>query len=273
MTRSIHLLVAAAILAPHTVVAQNALQRTEALASHAHADSARAVLQLWWETSWTDASRAERQHALWLRGRLTVDPFIAEVDYQRLVEEFPGGRYSDKALSRLGLIAVSAEDPLGAAGYFEALVSEYPTSDLRGSAREWLRENDDDVRRARRLADADREAAGRTDHRPDPGTASESDARLGAPEEGPVAGSQPDGEFAVQLGAFSDMERAISLADRLRDAGYEARLVRVPTNVLVRVRVGYFGDRDDAVRMMLEVREAGFEATLVSDATQEDEAR
>lgn len=251
------LLIPRALLLPAALAAQAPLQRVEELASHAQADSARAILELWWEEDWPDAPREQRQHGLWLRGRLTVDPFIAELDYQRLVEEFPGGPYSAQALSRLALLAVSTEDPLRAAEYYESLVSEYPNSTLRAAAREWLRENAQEVSRARSLADADGEEA----------------EPRSTPEEAQTAPVGRQGEFAVQLGAFSDTARARVLADRLREAGYDARLVRVPTNLLVRVRLGHFGERDAAVRMMLEIREAGFEATLVTDATREEDVR
>ncbi len=257
MTRGICLLAVAALVIPQPGAGQSALERAEELASHAQADSARAVLEFWWEAEWLDASRQQRQRGLWLRGRLTVDPFMAELDYQRLVEGFPGGLYSDQALSRLALLAVSAGDPLRAADYFEELVSEHPNSSLRDTARDWLRDNDREVRRARGLADADRVVA----------------APRSEPEVPVVPVLQPAGDFAVQLGAFSDEARAQALANRLQGAGYEARLVRVPANSLVRVRTGHFSDRDEAVRIMLEVRVAGFEATLVSNASREEEVR
>lgn len=257
MTRAIFLLAVAALLAPQPGAGQSALQRAEDFASHAQADSARAVLEFWWEAEWLDASRQERQRGLWLRARLTVDPFMAELDYQRLVEGFPGGLYSDQALSRLALLAVSAGDPLRAAGYFEELASEYPNSARRDAAQEWLRDNEREVRRARDLADADRVVV----------------APRSEPEAPVVPVPQPAGDFAVQLGAFSDEARAQALADRLQAAGYEARLVRVPTSQLVRVRTGHFSERDAAVRIMLEVRVAGFEATLVSDASREEDVR
>lgn len=253
--------VAAAVLAPSAAAAQDALQQAETFASHAQADSARAILELWWEADWADAPREQRQHGLWLRARLTVDPLIAEVDYQRLVEEFPGGPYSDRALSRLALLSVAEGNSPSAADYYEALVSEYPNSSHRDEAQEWLRRNAPEVRRARVLAEDDREVV------------SAPEEPVSAPEEPVSPVAQPAGEFAVQLGAFSEVARAQALADRLQAAGYEARLVRVPANRLVRVRAGYFGERDAAVTMMLEIRESGFEATLVSDATREEHIR
>ena len=77
------------------------LPEIEELAQNGRSDEARAALLGWWEESRVLASREERQFALWLRGRLTVDPSQAVRDFRRLVVEYPGGPFTARALYRL----------------------------------------------------------------------------------------------------------------------------------------------------------------------------
>ena len=77
------------------------LTEIEALAQYGRSNQARIELMAWWEESSDVASREERQHVLWLRGRLTVDPSEAARDFQRLVIEYPSGPFTAGALYRL----------------------------------------------------------------------------------------------------------------------------------------------------------------------------
>jgi hypothetical protein len=77
------------------------------------------------------------------------------------------------------------------------------------------------------------------------------------------------GSFAVQAGAFSDRSRADDLAARLREAGFEPRLVVVEGSDLVRVRLGRFMDAAGATRVHDALVGAGFEAMVVGDAGRE----
>lgn len=77
------------------------------------------------------------------------------------------------------------------------------------------------------------------------------------------------GDWAVQSGAFRYTEGAERLVERLREAGYSPRLVRVPRNDLLRVRLGRFTSRDQANALAARLRAGGFDAVAVSDAGQE----
>ncbi len=113
---------------------------------------AREALEQWWLGE-SGAPRQDRQHALWLRARLTVDPALAELDYRRLVVEYPGGEWSDAALLRLAQGAEFRGDSGEAYQYLEVLVRDYPQSALRVEARDRM------VRMARIDAQAARSAA------------------------------------------------------------------------------------------------------------------
>ncbi len=60
---------------------------------------------------------------------------MAELDLRRLVVEYPGGAFSDRALLRLAQGAIArAEDDRGLE-YLELLLRDYPQSPLRDEAR------------------------------------------------------------------------------------------------------------------------------------------
>jgi cell division protein FtsN len=74
----------------------------------------------------------------------------------------------------------------------------------------------------------------------------------------------------VQLGAFASQSRARALQRRVQDAGFDARLARVPGSGLVRVRVGRFDAQADADALLTRLRGLGFAATVVLDANREE---
>lgn len=229
-----------AAVGPGQVTAQQALQSVTALVSQGRSDQARRALIEWWDEQWPGASRRDKQRGLWMRARLTVDPALAALDYQRLVVEYPGGPYSDRALYRLAQAAEARRDARGAARHFETLAVDYPVSRHAATATEWLGRNPAAVAALR-------------------------SAEVAAIEEAPVG----SGGYAVQLGAFSDATGARRVADRAEAEGFSVRMVRVPGSTLVRVRVGRFENQEDALELMRRVKAGGFEVALVTDAAQE----
>ncbi|GMR14002.1 MAG: hypothetical protein BMS9Abin29_2230 [Gemmatimonadota bacterium] len=243
------LMVFLAAVGPARVTAQQALQSVTTLVSQGRSEQARRALMEWWVEEWQGASRRDKQRGLWMRARLTVDPALAALDYQRLVVEYPGGSYSDQALFRLAQAADARGDAAGAAKHFEALADDYPASRLAVTATEWLGRNPAAVA-AMRSAEV----------------AASAEAPGEAPEEAPVE----SGGYAVQLGAFSDAAGARRMAVRAEAEGFRVRIVRVPGRDLVRVRVGRFENQADALELMQRLKDDGFEVVLVTDAAQED---
>jgi hypothetical protein len=225
---------AAAPAGPAHLEAQS-LERVEELTREGRMQAARTELLAWWEASGASRpAREDLQRGLWLRGLLTLDPAQAELDYTRLVVEHPGSRFTDLALHRLGQAAVARGDLPAARRHYAVLVRDHPASSVRGEVRRWLEENP---------------ASG--DPAPTPPTESGS------------------GPYAVQLGAFQDGQRARDLAERVRAAGFEARLVTTSPAALVRVRVGRFAAADGATGLHDRLRSAGFDAIVVADAGSE----
>jgi hypothetical protein len=208
---------------------------------------ARVGLESWWTVRFSGASRADRQRGIWLRGKLTVDPSMAELDYHRLVLEFPGGAYSDDALFRLALSAEERGDLREAQKLFEELLEDYSVSPRAGEARVWLNSH--------------REQIAALPQEEDP------EAERPVPE-----GTRPleTGSFSVQVGAFRSLDRARALVDQMEEAGMDPRIVRTPGNDLARVRLGRFESRDRAEALAREVERRGFEVTIATDASLEE---
>jgi len=220
------------------------LDRVDDLVQAGRTEDARATLLRWWSRVLPRASRRDVQRGLWLRARLTVDPSQAALDYQRLVVEYPGGPYSAQALFRLAQAAWESGDSAEAARDVARLARDYPGSRVGGDAEAWLT------------------AAGP----PPPAPAVTKKDSVVAPPAAAVAG----GRYAVQLGAFSSETLARNLQRKARDAGFEARLVRLPGSRLLRVRVGRFGTTAAAAEVSKRLETRGFTAAVVTDADQEE---
>jgi hypothetical protein len=245
---------------PGALVAQGAeaLDQVEALMAEGRIMEAREALVVWLDSRLTSAGREDRQRGIWLRGKLTVDPAMAEVDFRRLVLEFPGGPHSADALYRLSLLAELRGDREEALALLERLRRDYPVSPLVEDAEVWQRALVGDAAVGVRLAPHLKEG---------PPLPSDS---LAEPLPVPMDSLEASWSFAVQLGAFSSIERARALADRLRHAGYQPRIVGLPGDELARVRVGRFPVREEAEALSKDLEGRGFEVRVVADAWSEE---
>lgn len=252
------MLVAAAAFSPASAGAQARLDEVDGHANEGRVAEARGTLETWWERDRAGASRAELQRALWLRGILTLDPALAAIDYQRLVTEFPGGPYSDRALLRLAQAAHVGEDIPRATDHYRHLVRDYPGSVHRADAEAWLS----------RFANGSA-TAGNAERRPPATTTNE----RGAPPTPSTSATGSDtgdrAPFAIQLGAFQGEEGARRLIEDTAAAGIEVRLVRTPGSDLVRVRTGRFATREELTPVLERIRGLGFDGFLVADGASE----
>ncbi len=80
----------------------------------------------------------------------------------------------------------------------------------------------------------------------------------------PVPPDAAEGPFAVQIGAYLSTARANRMAERLSEAGFVSRVVKVPGSPLFRVRTGRYAELDDARVVAESVAAAGF-ATYIGD--------
>ena len=117
------------LLTPEPVSAQSGLEQVERLTRLGRTEEARAALLDWWDNERGDASRRELQRGLWLRGRLTVDPVQAELDFQRLALLYPSGQFTPDAVLRLAQASWAMGDEAAARQYLGTLERDYRRSD------------------------------------------------------------------------------------------------------------------------------------------------
>lgn len=286
------------LLVPLALAGQSpGLTEAERLLTEGRFAEARGVLERWYEAEGEGASRIDRQYAIWLRALLTTDPEVAELDYRRLVIEYPGGQYSDGALLRLAQGARAWGDLDAARRYLEILVRDYPQSPLRVEARTFLARLDQDppiggftgltggteipASSATLTPSAPPGVPAAPPASPPPGSPVASALPSSGPAVGPFPGSGPTGTsaldgatadygvFTLQLGAFSTEARAQTVAEDARSAGIQVRIVKVSGSDLIRVRHGAFVTREEAEGGVRALRALGFEAVISSDRDRE----
>ena len=242
-------------IVPRSVSAQvdtMTLPEIEALAQHGRPNQARIELMAWWEGSRDAASREERQYALWLRGRLTVDPLQAVRDFQRLVIEYPGGPFTAGALYRLAQEAYERENTADFERYMASLSRDHPNASALAEAEAW-------VSGARLAA-------------PTSGMRS-TISRVEVENQSDIVMSPGIEAYSVQLGAFSNERRAAALFELALEAGLNVRLVRVPESSLIHVRTGHFDTSMEATVFSKQVNELGFMVAIVKDTQAEQLVR
>ena len=274
------MLLAIAWLAPVSLEAQS-LDRVEELARLGRSEEARTVLLEWWDAARDAASQRDLQRGLWLRGRLTVDPNLAELDFQRLVVLYPSSPFAPQALLRLAQSAHAHGDGAGAQRYVETIARDYPASTVRAESEAWLR----GAGTPPPAVDAPRTPTPATAARDTPGTGGQP-ATGGPPPTGgpPTTGAQPSPgrapapadavlEWSVQFGAFTDEDRAFALHQELITDGLAARLVRVTGSGFLHVRIGRFSNRAEASTQLQQVTARGFTGAIVRDDRAEEVVR
>jgi hypothetical protein len=258
------------------VVGQDeALSRVEQLTAEGRFGSARDELAAWFDAAWDASTREDRQRALWLRGRLTVDAGMAERDYRRLVVEYLGGPFSDDALLRLAQLAWAQSNPDAALRHLRMLGRDYPESELRAEALELT---------ARLGTGGVAPDAGAISPGAPPVNAPQGSAPQPTPPPpdappavlagiGSGSGAVPatfDGmPFAIELGAFSTEPPAQTIAAAAIAAGVEIRVVGLPGSDMIHVRTGAFYSQMEAQARALALRLQGLPAAVVADREEE----
>ena len=276
------------LMQPYVAEAQSTLEQVEQLTRMGRTDEARDELIVWWQDERLAATRRERQRGLWLRGRLTVDPVQAELDFRRLVVLYPSGQFTPDAVMRLAQAAFAMGDEVAARDYVNTLSRDYPRSDARGRAEAWITiagpvpPPGDTPTRATSATSTEspslapegapitEDAAGSA---MDSATAAEASATE-AEERGASAtddsavteeATEPAMNYYVQLGAFGEEARALVLFEEMKAAGVDVRMVRVEGSQFTHVRAGQFAERPAAVDLLEELTAQGVNAALVRD--------
>jgi len=251
------------LLAAPVAAQSPTLQRVEDLARMGRAEEARVELMEWWGGPRDNASQRDLQLALWLRGRLTVDPAQAELDFQRLVVLYPSSPYTPEALFRLAQGSDAQGDLEAARRHVATLARDYPSSQSRTEAEAWLRTVESGSPTSTQAAT---QTVSPTPAARDTAAAPTPPFREARPAQAPLT-------WFVQFGAFADEERAFALHTELVDSGLAARLVSVEGSAFVHVRIGRFSTREEANAQLEQVRVRGYTASIVRDERVETTVR
>jgi cell division septation protein DedD len=275
-----------AVPAPAFAQAQGVLDRVEAMIAEDRYAEARDLLLGWWDETAESAPRADVRRGLWLRAVLTVDPAMAELDYRRIVLEFPGGAHAADALMRLAQGAEFVGDGEAAQRYLQILMQDYPASPHRVEARALLSRIEREGARDRRVGAPGPRRVATVSLPPDSSNRPPPDAAVPPPPDAapppppppppdtteappPPPPPEPPRPYAVQLGAFSDIERAELLASEAAARGLEVRVVLVEGSPLFRVRLGAYSDRTAATTRVEELQRSGLDALVSGDRERE----
>lgn len=254
------------------VAAQSGLERVEQLTRVGRSEEARVALLDWWENERSGATRRELQRGLWLRGRLTVDPVQAELDFQRLVLLYPSGQFTPDAVLRLAQASWAMGDEPAARGYMDTLRRDYRRTDAWERAQAWIADagplpppGDTPTRAVESVpASTTGDPGDTTVARPSTDSGRDPD-EVTEPLPTEEAPAETVMNYYVQLGAFADEERALSLYEEVRAQDVDVRVVRVEGSQFTHVRVGRFAERAAAVALLEELSEQGIRGALVRD--------
>lgn len=248
------------------------LDRVDSLVTAGQYDDARTILDQWWSArDEFDIPGSDKARALMLRAQLAPDLGTAEPDYLAIVLGYPTSAYAPDALLRLGQGLLATGDATRAAAYLERLVADYPGRPQRTTGLLWLARADAAGHNYRGACSAARQGLQATND-PDLRAMLQVEAGASCAVRAEARAQQPaTGDYAVQTGAFRFRRSADELIERLREAGHQPRLVKVPRNDLLRVRVGRFQTSEEAETLVTTLRDQGFDAVVVSDADDERE--
>ena len=249
------------------------LASIDSLLSRSRFREATAALDAWDRALTTKVPAADRAAALMMRARMAGQGDKARDLYFEISSSYPSSREAAVALLRLAQLAVAENDTLRAVAHFQRVARDYPTADAAADAREWLAKLSPTTptRNAQQPAPSTDATTSRTPPKP---------AQSSAPVSAPTSASTPaaardtkagakDGPFALQIAAFREPSTAVTVAKKLTQRGFDARVVTVPGSTLSRVRIGRFPTSKATDDLLRRLRAAGYEAVVVDDAAKE----
>jgi cell division protein FtsN len=71
-----------------------------------------------------------------------------------------------------------------------------------------------------------------------------------------------EGEFYLQVGVFRSIANASRLAKKLKEKGYEAKVITTGSRKYSKVIVGYFSSKQDALKVKEELKKDGYNSIL-----------
>lgn len=282
--------------------AQRQLDRADSLLSAGEYVQARQIVQEWQRANPYSAKvdASSRARAIYLNARLTEDAQAAQELYLTIALSYPTSEQAPDALLRLGQSLLAAHETRRALAYLDRLVTDYPTAANRSQALLWyakaqtaagnksaacktvsgaLKSSDTSADVAAQLRGEEKvacrnaapEAAAPVATRTAPPPPAQTETKAPPATTPAPATTTPSSaaEFALQAGAFRNVQSANAIVAQLKRKGFDARVAHVPDNELALVRIGRFTTRADAAAQAARVKAAGFSAIVVDDVKKE----
>jgi len=235
-----------------------------------------------------DGTEARAQALFW-RGQLAADVAAAQLDFSRIVVEYPLSPRAADALLGLAQFDVARGDATAAQRYLDRLVLEHPASSAATEGYFWLGRMRLEAGDGRggctaldsalaRLRPQDVERRNMVEFAAQP---CRSGAAFAAPPAAAAAAAPPGRtatapgtasttraptgpQWSVQAGAFGSKADADRHAARLKAKGHEARVWNATPNRLPwRVRVGRFATRAEATALVARLKRDGIDSFIV----------
>ena len=277
MTARVFGLCAVLLLLPHPAVAQDgvdsALTRIERLVVAGDRSSARVLTDSLIDALPSDAPRLA--DALYWRAQSATSAVDAERDYLRIALEHPFTTRAPEALLALAQLEFARGDRNAARRRFDRVLRDYPSGRHVARASLWsgrLAIEDRDyatgcatLNSARSLVTADQvELRNQFDYfisqcERAPAVTDTMATAVPPPAAGGAAGA--GAQFSIQVAAYTVRRDALAMAERLKDRGFDVRVVgdRAP----FRVRVGRYATRALAVSALARMRAARVDGVVV----------
>jgi hypothetical protein len=274
------------LLLPHPAGAQDgvdsALTRIERLVVAGDRSSARVLTDSLIGALPSDAPRLA--DVLYWRAQSATSAVDAERDYLRIALEHPFTARAPEALLALAQLEFARGDRNAARRRFDRVLRDYPSGKHVARASLWsgrLAIEDRDyatgcatLNSARSLVTPDQVELrnqfdyfiSQCDRAP---AVTDSMATAGPPSAAPAGGA--GAQFSIQVAAYTLRRDALAMAERLKDRGFDVRVVgdRAP----FRVRVGRYATRALAVSALSRMRAARVDGVVVEAEPQPPERR
>lgn len=233
------------VIASSGIAQQRAtLDQVEAAIKRGDAEDARTILERWKKAEHPKLDATTEARVAFLTARLATRAEDAEDSYLRVALSYSTSPYAAESLLRLGQSRLAAGDNKQAAQYLQRLLNDYPRSEFKTVAEDFL---------ARTKVAASTSPV----------------SAASAPTATKASAATTDMKFTIQVAAFRDASNAKGVARQLVKAGFDARLATVPENDLLRVRIGKFATSADAAATNAKLKRAGYVGVVVSDVLRE----
>ncbi len=242
-----------------SLLVDSTLAQAARLATGGRGDSARALVRA--KLGAVQPGDSLYAGVLYTAGLVAADPDSALNYFRRVSIEYSASRWAAPSLLRLAQYAYAAGDFTGALTSAQRVLTDYPVSPMRAAAAYWGGRAQIELKNV--AAACGLLQLAETEAGTDVETANQArfylqrcNALLSAPAESAAAPAKSPSattSFTVQVAAIRSAAAADQMMRRLRQYGYDPRVMRDPDGLL-KVRVGHYRSRSGSHRVATELK-------------------